>query len=99
MKKEAELYVEEDNKKKEAIEIRNLAENLVYTCEKTLKEAGSKIAPDQKKDVEEKIEALKKVKDSDNIEEIKSKTQDLSQAIQKISADLYKTQQGQPEKQ
>jgi len=99
MKKEAELYIEEDNKKKEAIEIRNLAENLIYTCEKTLKEASGKVASDQKKDVEEKIEALKKIKDSDNIEEIKSKTQNLSQAIQKISADLYKTQQGQPEKQ
>ncbi|OGZ17449.1 MAG: molecular chaperone DnaK [Candidatus Nealsonbacteria bacterium RBG_13_37_56] len=98
MKKEAELYIEEDNKKKEAIEIRNLAENLIYTCEKTLKEASGKVASDQKKDVEEKIEALKKIKDSDNIEEIKSKTQDLSQAIQKISADLYKTQQEQPEK-
>jgi len=99
MKKEAELYIEEDNKKKEAIEIRNLAENLIYTCEKTLKEASGKVTSDQKKDVEEKIEALKKIKDSDNIEEIKSKTQNLSQAIQKISADLYKTQQGQPEKQ
>ena len=99
MKKEAELYIEEDNKKKEAIEIRNLAENLIYTCEKTLKEASGKVASDQKKDVDEKIEALKKIKDSDNIEEIKSKTQNLSQAIQKISADLYKTQQGQPEKQ
>jgi len=98
MKKEAELYIEEDNKKKEVIEIRNLAENLIYTCEKILKEASGKVASDQKKDVEEKIEALKKIKDSDNIEEIKSKTQDLSQAIQKISADLYKTQQEQPEK-
>lgn len=95
MKKEAELHIEEDNKKKGVIEAKNLAENLVYTCEKTLKDSGDKVAPDQKKEVEEKIEALKKVKDSDNIEEIKTKTQDLSQAIQKISAELYKAQ---PEK-
>jgi len=95
MKKEAELHVEEDNKKKGVIEAKNLAENLVYTCEKTLKDSGDKVTPDQKKEVEEKIEALKKVKDSDNIEEIKTKTQDLSQAIQKISAELYKAQ---PEK-
>jgi len=99
MKKEAELHVEEDKKKKEVIELRNLAENLIYTCEKTLKETGDKVDSAQKKEAEEKIEALKKVKDSDNIEEIKSKTQDLSQAIQKIGAELYKTQQQQPGKE
>ena len=92
MKKEAELHAEEDKKKKEIIEVRNLAENLIYTCEKTLKEAGDKVDSGQKKEVEEKIEALKKVKDSDNIDEIKSKTQELSQAIQKIGAELYKQQ-------
>jgi len=90
MKKEAELHAEEDKKKKEVIEVRNLAENLIYTCEKTLKDAGEKVPADTKKEIEKKIEELRKVKDSDNIDEIKSKTQELSQAIQKVGAEMYK---------
>jgi molecular chaperone DnaK len=96
MKKEAELHAEEDKKKKDLIEAKNIAENLVYTCEKTLKDAGDKVSADTKKEINDKIEALKKVKDSDSIDEIKSKTTDLSQAIQKAGAELYKTQQSQP---
>jgi len=91
MKKEAEIHADEDQKKKEMIEVKNLAENLIYTAEKTLREAGEKIGADIKKEVEEKIEKLKKTKESENIEEIKSQTQDLSQAIQKIGAEMYKT--------
>jgi len=90
MKKEAELHATEDKKKQEIIENRNLADNMIYTTEKTLKEAGDKVATDLKKEIEEKIEALKKVKDGDNIEEIKSKTSELSQAVQKVGAELYK---------
>ncbi len=89
MKKEAELHSVKDQRKKELIEVKNLADNLIYTCEKTLRESGDKISSDSKKEIEEKIEALKKVKDSDNIEEIKSKTSELSQAIQKVGAELY----------
>ncbi|MFA5878270.1 MAG: molecular chaperone DnaK [Candidatus Staskawiczbacteria bacterium] len=96
MTKEAELHAEEDRKKKDLIESRNLADHLIYTCEKTIKDAGDKISPEQKKEVEEKSEALKKLKDGDNIEEIKAKTQELSQIIQKIGTDLYKAQQTQP---
>ncbi|TSC93828.1 MAG: molecular chaperone DnaK [Parcubacteria group bacterium Licking1014_1] len=90
MKKEAELHAEEDKKKQSAIETKNLADNLIYTSEKTLKEAGDKVQADLKKEIEEKIEALKKAKENDNIEEIKNKTQELSQAIQKAGAELYK---------
>ena len=90
MKKDAEVHGEEDKKKREVIEARNLADSLIHTSEKTLKDAGDKVSTDAKKEIEEKIEALKKVKDSDNIDEIKNKTQDLSQAIQKVGADLYK---------
>ncbi len=95
MKKEAEIHAEEDKKKKELIEARNSADNLVYTSEKALKEAGEKIASDTKKEIEEKIEALKKVKDSDKIEEIKNKISELSQVIQKIGAEMYKQTGGQ----
>jgi len=90
MKKEAETHAEEDKKKKELIEAQNLADNLIYTCEKTLKEAGDKIDEGLKKEIEEKIKELKKAKDGDSIEEIKSKTSELSQIIQKAGAELYK---------
>ena len=95
MKKEAELHAEEDKKKKDLIEARNLADTLVYTAEKTLREAGDKVPADVKKEIEEKTEALKKVKDSDNMDDIKSKTADLSQTIQKIGQELYKQQGNQ----
>ncbi|MDP1538581.1 MAG: molecular chaperone DnaK, partial [bacterium] len=65
MKKEAEVHAVEDQKKKELIEAKNLADNLFYTAEKALREAGDKISSDAKKEIEEKIEALKKVKDGD----------------------------------
>ena len=90
MKKEAELHTEEDKKKRELIEARNLADNLIYTWEKTVRDAGDKIDKDLKKEIEEKVEALKKVKDGDNIEEIKGKTTELSQIIQKAGAEIYK---------
>jgi len=90
MKREAELYAAEDKKKQELIEARNMADNLIYTTEKTLRETGDKISSETKKEIEEKIEALKKVKDSDNIEEIKSKSSELSYVIQKIGTEMYK---------
>ena len=98
MKKEAEVHAEEDKKKKELIEVRNSADTLVYTCEKTLKDAKGKIDESSKKEIEEKIESLKKVKDGDNVEEIKNKTQDLSQAIQKVGEELYKAVQEKKDK-
>jgi molecular chaperone DnaK len=90
MKKEAEIHAAEDKKKQEIIEAKNLADNMVYTTEKTLREAGDKVSAEAKKEIEEKVESLKKVKDSDNIEDIKAKTSELSQAIQKVGAELYK---------
>jgi molecular chaperone DnaK len=99
MKKEAGIYATQDRQKKELIEARNLADNLIYASEKTLKEAGDNPAiSGTKKEIEEKIADLKKVKDGDNIEELKSKTQDLSQAIQKVGAEMYKkAQEKKPE--
>lgn len=90
MKREAEMYAEEDKKKRELIEAKNLADNLIYTTEKTLRDLGEKVPPDIKKEIEDKIFNLKKSKDNDNIEEIKQKTQELSQSIQKIGAEMYK---------
>ena len=89
MAKDAEAHAEEDKKKKEAVEARNLADTLVYTTEKALRDAGEKISADKKKPVEEKIEALKKVKDSDDVAAIKKATEELSQEAQKIGQELY----------
>ncbi|MDD2696778.1 MAG: molecular chaperone DnaK [Candidatus Pacebacteria bacterium] len=99
MKKEAEVHAAEDKKKQETIEAKNLADNLIYTTEKTLREMGDKISAESKKEIEEKTEALKKVKDGDNIEDIKQKTAELSQVIQKIGAELYKQNQAQAKPQ
>ncbi len=93
MTKEAELHADEDKKKQGLIEAKNVAENMIYNTEKTLKEAGDKVSPENKKEIEDKVTALKSVKDTDNTEEIKAKTQDLSQAIQKIGEALYKQAQ------
>ena len=90
MKKEAELHAEEDKKKQSLIEAKNVADTLIYTSEKTLKDAGDKIKPENKKEVEDKINTLKETQKGDNIEIIKTKTQELSTAIQKVGAELYK---------
>jgi molecular chaperone DnaK len=99
MKKEAEVHAAEDVKKKDLIEARNIADNLIYTTEKTLKDAGDKVQTDIKKEITDKIAELRKTKDSDNIEDIKEKTNQLSQALQKIGAEMYKkdSQQDKPE--
>ncbi len=90
MKKDAEIHSEEDKKKKELIEARNLADTLSYTTEKALKDAGDKITADEKKPVEDALAELNKVKNGDDLAEIKSKTEALSQAAQKIGEKLYK---------
>jgi len=92
MKKDAELHADQDKNKKDLIEARNLADNLIYATEKTLKDAGDKINKDVKEEVEKKIHELKKVRDDDNIEEIKRKSEELSQVIQKVGAEMYKQQ-------
>ncbi|MFH1462530.1 MAG: molecular chaperone DnaK [bacterium] len=91
MKKEAEINAAKDQEKKDLIEAKNIADNLVYATDKALKDAGEKVSSEAKKEIEERLEGLKKVKDSDNVEEIKSKTLELSQTVQKLGAELYKT--------
>jgi len=92
MKKDAEAHADEDKKKKEGIEIKNTAEGVVNQSEKTLKEMGDKVKPEIKKEVEEKVEALKKVKDSDDTEAIKKAMDELTESLQKIGAEMYKDQ-------
>jgi molecular chaperone DnaK len=89
LKKEAEEHAEEDKKKQELIEARNRAEALIYSSEKSLKDAGDKISEDIKKNINEKIEDLKEAKEKENIDDIKSKTEILSKEIQSIGQAVY----------
>lgn len=98
MQKEAAAHVAEDKKKKEQAEIKNNAETLVYTVEKTLREAGDKVDKNVKKSVEDKLAALKKVKDGNDIEAIKRASSDLSSEIQKVGTAMYQAA-GQAQKQ
>ncbi len=99
LKKEAEEHAEEDKKKRELIEARNNAESLVYSTEKLLDEQGEAIDEATKKEVQEKLDALKEVKDSEDPEqreEIQQRTESLSQVAQKIGQQMYQSQ-GQQE--
>ncbi|MCU0653522.1 MAG: molecular chaperone DnaK [Candidatus Pacebacteria bacterium] len=89
MKREAEANAESDKKKQDLITARNLADNLIYTAEKAMRDAGEKLSADTKKGINDKIDALKKVKDGDNMDDIKAKTDDLSQTLSKAGAQLY----------
>ncbi|MBU0540689.1 molecular chaperone DnaK, partial [Patescibacteria group bacterium] len=113
MKKDAEAHVEEDRKRHALVEARNMAESMIYTTEKMLKEAGdpskstgqAKISDEDKKAVEEKIEALKKLKDTEDVEAMKKAGEELAEAAQKIGAAMYEqskqaagnAEQGAPE--
>ena len=89
MKKDAELHADEDKRKKELIEARNLADTLTYSTEKALKDAGDKLTADEKKPVEDAVTELNKVKNGDDLEAIKKATENLSTAAQKIGEKLY----------
>jgi molecular chaperone DnaK len=92
MKADAQLHAEEDKKKRELIDVKNQAESLIFTTEKTLKDAGEKVDADTRKDIMDKVEDLKKAKDGEDQELIKKNHDALSEAIQKVGAAMY----GQP---
>ena len=86
---EAKKFEAEDKKNKENIEIKNNADQLIYQTEKSLKDLEGKIDEADKKEVEEKLEALKKVAEGDNFDEIKSKTDELTEVFYRISQKAY----------
>ena len=92
MVNEAEKYSQEDKKKKELVEARNQAENMCYTAEKTIKDAGDKITEDLKKPVEDKVKNLRDILATASLDELKTKAQELSTELQKIGQELYKQQ-------
>ncbi len=91
MKQEAEAHAGEDLKKKELIETRNIADQLIYTAEKSLTDHKDAITPEIKSSVESAIKDLREVKDKDDNEVIKTKTQVLSTEMQKIGEAMQKT--------
>ena len=96
MVKESEMHAEEDKKRKEEAETRNLADSMCYTAEKSLRDAGDKVPEDLKKEIEEKVKSIRDNLQTDSVETLKQKTQELSLALQKIGEYIYK-QGGQPE--
>jgi molecular chaperone DnaK len=89
MKKDAETHAEEDKKKKEMVEVRNTAESLVYSSEKALKDAGDKVKQETGAAITEKIDAVKETLKGEDTEKIKKAADELSEAIQKVGAELY----------
>jgi molecular chaperone DnaK len=89
MVRDAEQHADEDRQHKEEVETRNTADQAIYSAEKTLRDMGDKVPENIKKDVEAKAEALKAIKDSGDIAQIRQKTQELGQALQKVGAAAY----------
>ncbi len=95
MRSEAELHADEDKKKRELIDVRNTAESLIYQTEKTLKEYAEKIQADVKTSVEEAVQKLKDVKDTDDRDAINTAVQAVNEVVSKIGSSLYKDQPGE----
>ena len=93
--KEAEQYAAEDKKRREDVDTRNNADQMVYQTEKTLKDAGDKITEDDKKPVNEKLDALKEALKGDDIEAIKKAQEELQQSLYSIAEKLYQNAQPQ----
>ena len=89
MVKEAEANKEADAKKKEEADTKNEAEQMIFTCEKSLKDLGDKVSEDEKKEAEEQIKDLKDALEKDNIEDIKAKKDKLQETAYKFAAKVY----------
>ena len=89
MQREAEMHAAEDTKHREEIETRNMADNLAYTAEKTLREQKDKVPADLNQEVEGKIAAVRSALQGTDIESLKRATQELSEVMQKIGAAVY----------
>ena len=87
--KEAEAHAEEDKKKKEEVEIRNNADSMIYNTEKSLKEIGDKISPEEKAKIETELENLRKALAGTDLEAIKLANENLTQEFYKLSEKLY----------
>lgn len=96
MQKDAEEHASEDAKKKELIDTRNLAEQMVYTAEKSLRDYGDKITAEIKTDVEEKVKLVNEARGKDDVTAIKSASEALSTAMQKIGEVMNQAAANEP---
>jgi molecular chaperone DnaK len=103
MVRDAEQFAEQDKKKREEAEIRNNADNLVYTAEKTKKDLGDKINEDQKNRIDTAVSALKDALASNDLERMKTKSEELTKVLQEVGTAVYQQasadyakQKGQP---
>ena len=94
--KEAEKFAEEDKKAKEAVEIRNRAETMIFQSEKTLTELGDKVDPADAQSVKDAVEKLRETLKGNDVEAIKADTEAVEKAFYAISEKLYAQQQGAP---
>jgi len=95
MVKDAEAHADEDKKKRELVDARNQADSLIHSTEKTLGEHGDKISEDDKSEIEAKVQELKDVLETDDAEDLKSKTEALMQASMKLGQAMYEAQQAE----
>ena len=87
---EAEKFAEEDKKRREEVDIRNGADQMVYQCEKLVSEDGDKFSEDDKKDINDKVDALKEALKGEDINLIKSRQEELTAKFYEISEKVYK---------
>lgn len=90
MRKEAEAHAAEDAEKKSKIEAKNQADSMIFTAEKTLKDSGDKADPALKKEVEDKVKALKDILETGSKEDLEAKSKDLMESMQKLGSEMYK---------
>jgi molecular chaperone DnaK len=91
--KEAEQHAEEDKKRQEEIEVRNNADSMIYTSEKTLEELAEKVDAEKKSKIEDLVKELRELISGDDIEAIKTKTDELTKIVQEIGAAIYQEAQ------
>ncbi|GAB4503329.1 MAG: molecular chaperone DnaK [Anaerolineales bacterium] len=92
MRKDAAAHAEEDRKRKELIEARNYADNTAYAAEKALKDFGDKVPAEVRADVEAKVAAVRKAAEGEDVAAMKTATEALGEAIQKIGVSVYESQ-------
>jgi molecular chaperone DnaK len=87
--KDAELHADEDKKKRELVDARNMADSLIYSTEKSIKEVGDKVDESTKRDIDKAIKNLKKAMEGEDTEEIKRLSDELTQASHKLAETMY----------
>ena len=95
MMKDAEANAKADKEKKEMADAKNQADTLIYSTEKSLKEYGDKVSEDERKKIQENIDALKKANEGENVDAIKKGIEELTNASMKLGEAIYKQQQAQ----